>query len=305
MQISTALLAAALTMFGTPNMSAAADGSTTIIPNCSVFAIHDSDVPADLPAQQGGVLRTINVKIGDQVKKGDVLATVDDQQEKLSVEVSLQRLVMAQEEAKNDVNERYARAAAGVYDYKCKMVEEAVQKVPDAYSYSEVMTYRLQARQYALQTEQAIHERHLASLAVRVREAEYELAKHELERRQIKAPVDGVIEDVYPVDGDWVRAGDPIVRLIKMDRLNIKGTFNYGQLTPGDVRGKDVIVRVPLARNQVGEFTGKVDSTGADFGSGEIKIIAEVQNRTDPQTGEWLLMPGMRGEMEILNVGRH
>lgn len=303
MQISTALLAA-LTMFGTPNMSAATDASTTIIPDCVVVAIHDSDVPADLPAQQGGVLRTINVKIGDHVTEGDVLATVDDQQEKLSLEVSRQRLVMAEKEADNDVNERYARAAAGVYQYRYKMVEEAVQKVPDAYSQSEVMTYLLQANQYALQTEQAVHERNLAQLAVRVREAEFELAKHELERRQIRAPVDGVIEDVYPVDGDWVRAGDPIVRLIKMDRLNIKGTFAYGQLTPGDVRGKNVIVRVPLARGQVGEFTGKVDSTGADFGSGEIKIIAEVQNRTDPQTKDWLLMPGMRGEMQILDVGK-
>jgi macrolide-specific efflux system membrane fusion protein len=306
MQISAMMLTAALTMFGTQNMSTGADGSSIVLPDCVVDAIHNSEVPADLPAQQGGVLRSIKVKVGDQVKKGDVLATVDDELEKLSLEVSMQRLVMAQEEANNDVNVRYAKAAAGVHEFRYKMVEEAVQRVPDAYSKSEVMTYLLQANQFVLQTEQAIHEQNLAQLAVRVREAEYKLAEHELARRQIKAPVDGVIEEVIQLEGDWVRAGDPIVRLMQMDRLKINGRFTYGPLTPADVRGKPVVVTVPLARGQVGRFEGVVDSTSAKYAAGgEIAIIVEVINQRDPQSGDWLLMPGMRGEMHIqLVAGR-
>jgi multidrug resistance efflux pump len=299
MQISTMMLAAALTMFGTQNMSEAADGTPTILPNCTVDALHDSEVPADLPAQQGGTLRSIAARVGDYVKKGDILATVDDELEKLSLEVSKQRLVMAQEEADNDVNERYAKTAAMVHEYRYKMVEEAVQSVPDAYSKSEVMTYLLQAQQFVLQTEQAVHERGLALLSVRVREAEYELAKHELARRQIKAPVDGVIEEVKHVVGDWVRAGEPIVRLVQMDRLKINGSLHYDPLTPADVRGKDVTVTVNLARGRVGTFKGIVDSTGSVYGRGEFDIVVEVTNERDPDSGDWLLMPGMTATIEI------
>ncbi len=301
MNVSTMLLTATLTMFGTQNMSAGADSPANSL-SCQVVPVYDSEVPADLPAQQGGVLRTINVKAGDQVKKGDVLATVDDELEKLSLAVAEQRLAMARQEAENDVNIKYAQAAAKVYKYKYETVKEATEKVRDAFSKSDVATYLLQWEQYYLQTEQAIHEQNLAGMSVRVREAENKLAEHELARRQIKSPVDGVVEDVMVFEGDWVRAGDAVARLIQMDKLRINSYFIYGRLTPADVRGKDVIVEVQLARGQVGRFKGIVNSTSSDFGSGEIKITVEVENRKDETTGDWLLMPGMKGTMQIPGV---
>ncbi len=302
MQVSTMLLTAALTVFGTQNMNAATDGAPAGLP-CTVISNYSTDVPADLPAQQGGVLRTINVKAGDQVKKGDVIATVDDELEKLTLAASEQRLAMALAEAENDVNVRYAKAAAAVYKAKYEAVMEATDKVKDAYSRSDVATYLLQWQQYYLQTEQAIHEQNLAAMSVRVREAENELAKHEVARRQIKAPVDGVIEIVKVFEGVWVRAGDPIVQLVQMDKLKINSHFTYGPLTPADVRGKAVLVTVPLARGRVEQFKGVVDSVSSDFGSsGEIHIIVEVVNRRDETTGDWLLMPGMPGTMQIQGI---
>lgn len=302
MQVSTMLLTAALTVFGTQNMNAATDGAPAGL-LCEVSANYQSMVPADLPAQQGGVLRTINVKVGDQVKKGDVIATVDDELEKLTLAASEQRLAMAHAEADNDVNVRYARAAAAVYKAKYLAVEEAVERTPDAFARTERASYLLQWQQYDLQTEQAIHEQNLAGMSVRVREAENELAKHEVARRQIKAPVEGVIEEVKVFEGDWVRAGDPIVRLVQMDKLKINSHFTYGPLTPADVRGKEVLVTVPLARGRVEQFKGIVDSVSSDFGSsGEIRIIVEVVNRRDETTNDWLLMPGMSGTMQIQGI---
>ncbi|MHB8898982.1 MAG: efflux RND transporter periplasmic adaptor subunit [Thermoguttaceae bacterium] len=302
MPISSLLLSAALSMFGTQNMAATASDSSTVV-DCLVVAIHDSFVPADLPAQQGGVLRAIHVKVGDQVKKGDALATIDDEMEKLSLEVSKQRLVMAEAEAGNDVNVRYADVAGKVARYKYQTVVEAIAKVPETFSKSEVMTYSLTADQFVLQKEQAEHEQNLAKLSVRVREAEYKLAEQEMTRRQIKAPVDGVIEEVKVYEGDWVRAGDPIVRLVQMDRLKINASLRYGPLSPADVRGKPVVVTVELAHGQVGRFEGRVDSTGSDYGTGEIDLIVEVINQKDPKSGDWLLMPNMKGQMQIQGIG--
>lgn len=301
MQISTMLLTTALTMFGTQNMGAAAEGSSGGL-RCEVRAIYDSEVPADLPAQQGGVLRSINVKVGDQVKKGDVVATVDAELEELSLKVAQERLSMAQEEANNDVNVRYATAAARVHEFRYKTVEDAIQEVPDAYSKSDVITYHLQWQQYYLQREQAMHEQNLAQMSVRVREAENKLAEHELARRQIKAPVDGVIEKVMVFEGNWVRAGDPVVQMVQMDRLKINAAFRYGPVTPADVRGKEALIEVRLARGQVGRFKGIVESTSSKFGNGFIHMTVEVFNRRDERTGDWLLMPGMDGTLHIPGV---
>ncbi len=297
MQVSTMMLAAALTMFGTQNMSAGADGDPTVLTGCLVEAMYDSFVPADLPAQQGGTLRSIAVKVGDHVEAGTVLATVDNELEKLSLVASQERLDMAKKEAENDVNIRYATVAAAVHKSHYDAVAEAVSNVPDSYSNAQVMTVLLQARQFLLQKEQAEHEQDLAGMSVRVREAESKLAEHELARREIKAPVAGVIEEVMPVVGDWVRAGDPIVQLVQMDRLRIKGALLYDPHTPASVRGKPVLVKVHLAGdspNGPSEFTGIVDSAGSIIGrDGRFHISVEVENRKHPQTGDWLLMPGM------------
>ena len=296
MQVSTMLLTAALTMFGTQNMGQSAEANPTKL-RCEIKAIHDSLVPADLPAQQGGTLRNIAVKVGDYVKEGDVLATVDNEMERLSLDVSKQRLEMAREEAENDVNVRYADKASSVANFKYQTVRSAIDDVPDTFSKSEVITYLLTAEQFLLQKEQAEHEQNLARMSVRVREAEYELAKYELARREIKAPVSGVVEDVKRVVGDWVRAGDPVVRLIQLDHLKIESALPYNPLTPADVRGKPVTVWVPLAGGTV-EFKGVVDATGSDFRRGEIRIIVEVENKKDAK-GDYMLLPGMKGEMQI------
>jgi multidrug resistance efflux pump len=299
MQISAMMLTAALTMFGTQNMSQAGEDTPNVLRNCTVEAKHNSYVPADLPAQQGGTLLTIAVKVGDQVKKGDVLATVDNKLEMLQLDASKQRLAMAQEEAENDVNIRYSIIAHKVAEQEYLAVIEAVRSTRDAFTTTQVLKYSLSVDQLKLQREQAEHEQNLARMSVRVREAEYKLAEHELARRLIKAPVDGVVDDVDRVEGDWVRAGEPIVRLVKMDQLRIKGSLEYDPLTPADVRGKPVTVTVELARGKVHSFKGRVDSTGSLFGRGEFEIEVEVENEKDPNTGDWLLMPGMTATVEI------
>lgn len=298
MQVSTMMLAATLSMFGTQNMNASA-GSSPHVFEGGVVAIRDVFIPIDLPAQEGGVLESIEVKVGDHVKKGDVLATVDDELEELRLEASEEQLARAKKEASNDINVRYADAGAKVHQFIYDSVERAIADVPESYSTSQQLKHRLTAKQFELQKEQARHELDLAEHDVRVSEAKYRLAKHELDRREIKAPVEGVIEEVKKVEGEWVRAGDEIVRLLQMDRLRVEGYVPYDPLTPADVRGKPVTVTVNLARGKVGTFKGVVDATGSYFDRGEFRVIVEVINRKDSQTGDWMIMPGMDAKVEI------
>lgn len=298
MQLSSIVFAAALAAFGTQNMAAAAPGDPGLLQDCVVTFIYDTDIPADLPAQQGGVIRSVNVKEGDQVAVGAILAQIDDAIERTNEEAATARLEMANEEWRNDINVRYAKAAADVSLLRLRQAKEATDKVPDAYTFTELKVLELQYKQYLLQTEQAEHERNLAGMSVRVREAEKKLASYELGRRVVKSPVEGAVVEVFPRVGAWVRAGDPIARVVQLDRLRIEGYLQYGPISPADVDGKPVTVQVQLAKGQVGTFQGRIDSADPIIqGGNRFRVRAEVINQ---KIGEhWALMGGMTANMQI------
>jgi len=298
MQLASIVFAAALAAFGTQNMETAAADDPGLLRDCVVTFIYDTNIPADLPAQQGGVIRSVNVKEGDHVAVDAILAQVDDSIERTNEEASIARLEMAKEEWGNDINVRYAKMASEVYKFRLKQAMEASEKVPDAYTYTELKVLELQYRQYMLQTEQAEHEQNLAGMSVRVREAEKKLASYELGRRVIRSPVEGVVVEVFPRVGAWVRAGDPIARVVQLDRLRIEGYLQYGPISPADVDGKPVTVQVQLAKGQVGTFQGRIDSIDPIIeGGNRFRVRAEVINQ---KIGEhWALMGGMIANMQI------
>ncbi|MDD4787178.1 MAG: HlyD family efflux transporter periplasmic adaptor subunit [Pirellulales bacterium] len=244
------------------------------------------------------MIRSVNVKEGDHVAVDAILAQVDDSIERTNEEASIARLEMAKEEWGNDINVRYAKMASEVYKFRLKQAMEASEKVPDAYTYTELKVLELQYRQYMLQTEQAEHEQNLAGMSVRVREAEKKLASYELGRRVIRSPVEGVVVEVFPRVGAWVRAGDPIARVVQLDRLRIEGYLQYGPISPADVDGKPVTVQVQLAKGQVGTFQGRIDSIDPIIeGGNRFRVRAEVINQ---KIGEhWALMGGMIANMQI------
>lgn len=298
MQIASVTLAAALAMFGTQNMAVPTEGDPGFLPDCLVTFIYDTNIPADLPAQQGGVITELLARENDQIAAGQVIARVDDSIERTNVEAAQARLEMAQEESENDVNVRYASAASEVHKYRLKQAMEANETVPDAYTFTELKVLELQWKQFTLQTEQAEHEQNLAAMSVRVREAEHQLAVHELQRREIKSPVDGFVVEVFPRKGAWVRAGDPVVRVVQLEKMRIEGYVTYGRLSPADVVGKPVTVSVPMLKGPEIQFQGKIDSADPIIeGGNRFRVRAEVVNQKIGQY--WALMGGMTANMQI------
>ena len=69
---------------------------------------------AQIPAEERGVLMELNVHEGASVMKGDLLAQIDDRDVQMARRVAELELAVSDEEARNDVEIRYARAAAAV-----------------------------------------------------------------------------------------------------------------------------------------------------------------------------------------------
>ena len=202
----------------------------------------------------------------------------------------------------NDIDVRYANAAADVAYVEYEKSLDAARRVPGSVVEVELNRLKLTYRRAELQIEQAELEQRLSGFTVDEKSAEVGAAEEAIRRRQIRAPLDGVVVQVIPHVGEWAKPGDTVCRIVRMDRLRVEGFFKSEQFAPQDLRGKPVIVSVELPNNaQPMQFRGRIAfvSPLVEAG-GEYRIWAEVENRLVPgRNDDWLLHAGVTASMQI------
>jgi len=289
MQLPLIVLSSVLVLTG-------ADQSTNsvTISHCLVSLVEEAQVPA----QEAGVLRSVEVREGQQVPNNGLLGRIDDQRAQMQHKVADFELKVAHERAANDIEVRYAKAAASVAEAEHQQSVDANEKMPGTVPRAELRRLLLTHRRSTLQIEQSELDKRVAALESLVRKAEKEAAGQNIALRQIRSPLEGVVVKVYRHSGEWVQPGDPVVHVVRIDRLRIEGFLNAADYSPSEVAGRSVTVRVNLAHGRTESFPGKVVyvSPLVEAG-GEFRIWADVLNRE--QNGHWLLRPGLTAEMTI------
>ncbi|MDZ7615549.1 MAG: HlyD family efflux transporter periplasmic adaptor subunit [Patescibacteria group bacterium] len=290
----TATLLALFVSTVLPTQSSAVPAGTAELPNCYVTQIEE----VQSPAQEAGVLVKVDVREGDAVTAGQVLAQIDDIEPRMQQRVAQFELQVAREEAKSDINVRYAQATEAVARQEWFQADEANKKVAGAVPLAEVRRLVLKQNEAALSIEQADMRRRIAALEAQVSEARVEAAGVSIERRQIVAPLDALVLKVHHHEGEWVQPGVPVVHLIKLDRLWVEGSLKSQHYTPAEVHGRPVVVRVQLARGREETFEGKVVFVKPMIEADDSFLLrAEIANRKD--NGFWLLSPGMPARMTV------
>lgn len=295
MQVFTVVLSVWLA--GTPATASgpsADKGPSLTVSRCLVSLIDEAQVPA----QEAGVLVRLSVRESQQVAAGDLLGEIDLSQAKIAERAARLQLNVAQERVTNDINHRYAKKAAEVaraeYDAALTINSQQPRTVPEV----EVKRLELVWQKATLQIEQALHDLKVFGLEARVREAELDTAKNQVERRQIRSPLSGVVVKRYRHAGEWVKPGDPAFHVVRMDQLRIEGFVNQSEYAPWQVDGRPVTVEVELAGGRRERFSGRIriPSPMVEPG-GDYRVWAEVANRQ--QGRHWLLQPGQLTEMTI------
>ncbi len=285
-------LLSALCLTFTTSVSRAAD--SVALPNC-LLAL---DEEAQIPAQEEGTLTKIAVREGQSVKAGDLLAQLDDSIPRSQYNVAYYKLKAAEREARDDVNIRYAQASAKVAEAEYLQAKEANEKVEGAVPLAEVRQRLLKWEEMKLSIEKAQKEIAVADLQMQVAKAELAANKTNLERRQLLAPLDAVVIELTRHEGEWAQKGEPVMRVVRMDRLRVEGFLNAKDFREADIQGRPVRVVVPLAGGGRETFQGKIVYVKPLVeAGGEFLVRAEVQNRKENDT--WLLRPGVNAEMTI------
>ena len=294
MRVSTiAILFLVATCLG-PLAGRQASAAPVMIPDCLVSLIEEAQVPA----QESGELMAVVARDGQQVSAGEVLARIDDKLSKLEMQVRQTELEVAQKRAQDTVSIDYAKAAAAVFKADYWRMVDSNKQVPGSVPRAEIEKAHLQYEQYRLQTDKSKFEMEIAALEVKVSQAQVDAAREHIVRREIKAPWDGIVDEVHRHTGDWVNPGDPVLRLVRMDRLRIKASLSADAYAPDEVAGRQVTVLVKLARGATETFTGKIAGVSPLVdGNNQFLVWAEIANKK--RNGYWTLRAGMEVEMTI------
>jgi macrolide-specific efflux system membrane fusion protein len=235
---------------------------------------------ADVPAQEAGLLTHVAVREGDAVKKGALLAQIDDQVARMAERATKLKYDVAHEKATNDVQVRFTRKAAEVAEAELKRSTESVARFAKSVSQSQLDVERLNVEKTHLEAEQADHNQQIAVLEMKTAQNELDAAKVQRVRRQIVAPFDGTVVQVFVRLGEWVEPGQKALRIVNIERLKAEGFLRAAD-ADAKLLGAPVRLTLDLAGEQAAAFDGKVSfvSPEVDPITGQVRVWAEIDNR--------------------------
>ncbi|MFM8577207.1 MAG: biotin/lipoyl-binding protein, partial [Planctomycetaceae bacterium] len=201
----------AVARIGLPSLVAAEsriaeDGGEPVLERCLVSLIDEAKVPA----REAGVLVALDVREGDAVSKGAVIARIDDNQPQFDKRKAKAEDEPARGTAENDVDVRYSEAAEKVAEAEFAKAEQSHRAVPNSVTQVERDRLKLNVVKSSLQIEQAKLEQVLSGLSSNAKEVEVEAADNAIEGRRISSPIDGIVVQVFPNVGVWMQPGDRV-----------------------------------------------------------------------------------------------
>lgn len=174
---------------------------------------------ADIGSQVVGVIESIKVERGDVVKRGQILAVLQDQAERAAVAVA-----KAKQEAEAEV--KAAEASLAFARQQFKRSEDLVAKnfiskqaLDESRTQTEVAEQKLiQAREQK-----------------RIADRELGYVNAQLSQRYIRAPFSGIVAERYMSAGERVEE-KPVLRVVQVDPLRVQVVIPvsmYGQIKVG------------------------------------------------------------------------
>lgn len=278
---------------GVASSMTTSDG-TVKLQHCLITAVDDVQVAS----HRAGLITKFLVKEGDHVAGGATAAQIDDSEAKLQVQEAHANLHVGQTKASSPHEINYAVATHKTAEQEHKISMNVNLKQAGAVSALEVERLRLAAEQAFIKISVAEQEKTTRGLETEGLDAKAKLADVILSQHQIRAPIEGEVVERYLHEGEWVEAGKPVLRLVRLDKLRVEGFVKVRDLLPHEIMNRPVRIEVELARKQKSKFEGKVTFVSPLVQpGGDYRVWAEVDNLKDQ--GEWLLRPGLEAEMII------
>jgi macrolide-specific efflux system membrane fusion protein len=257
-----------------------------------------------VPAQEAGRLMKVNVKGGEAVDVDFVIAEIDNRDTLAKEKIAEGEVAVAKAQAESDAELKLGEKGVEVSKAEYDTNLEIKAKSPGAVSDAELRKYKFQWDRAIAQVDVAKVDRVVAGLTLKVKEAQLEATQNELARRQITSPFKGEVDDVKRQVGEWVQPGEPIARIVQLDRLRVKGMVYADAVSPTDVMGKPVEITITTAGGKTEVVKGHIDFASSIIEvTGEFRVWCDIDNQkfVDPVSKKesWRIQPGSSASIEI------
>lgn len=249
---------------------------------------------AKIPALEEGAIVSVQVKEGQLVEVGEPLVQIDDQQSRFRMEKAAFEYQIAAKRASDRSEILLAETESKVSMASLQRALDSRKKFPDTPSQAEVDELELRVAQARQHLEKSTHEFQLAAIARELAEHNLASATFDHERHTIRSPIKGSVVEIFGRRGDWVRRGEPLLRVLRVDRLRVEGFLPREHVLPG-LNDCSVTVTVEDLAGQDYPHTGKIVyvSPEVDPNDRRQRILAEIDNLRG------VLAHGLRGKMTI------
>jgi RND family efflux transporter MFP subunit len=201
----------------------------TVTVNGSLAAYDRVTVGTKVP----GRLQTISVDLGSTVRKGQIIAQLEQQDYKLRVQQAEAALAQARARlglSPDGTDDRVTAEETGTVrqakavledaklkrDRAAKLVQQGI--TPRAEFDSVDSEYKVALSRY----QDALEEIRNRQGLLAQRRSELNLAKQQLADTVVYAPMDGVVQEKKSSSGEYLAAGAPVVDIVKMDPLRLR-----------------------------------------------------------------------------------
>ncbi len=250
---------------------------------------------AEVPARRTGLLESIVVLEGQQVKGGQLLAELDSRAAVLENEQAQLEVAGAQAKATSQIHIQYAVKALEVAQAELQRSEESIRKFARSVSQSQLDVERLTVEKLTLERQQAEHEMELEGFALQLKQSLLKATQLNVEQHTIRAPFTGTVVLVRGRVGEWVELGAPLLRLVSVTRLRAEG-FLPAEVAHPKLVGRDVRFVAVSSEGAQKTFNGTLRfvSPEMDPVTRQVRVWAEIKNPVGH------LRPGESGTLEIL-----
>ncbi|MEQ1906223.1 MAG: HlyD family efflux transporter periplasmic adaptor subunit, partial [Pirellulaceae bacterium] len=245
----------------------------------------------DVPAQERGQVDTVLVREGQLVKKDEIVATLDNRLSQRGLEEATFKAQIAETKANDPSSIEEAIARLEFAKAELAIHEKLYQT--ENTTATELRSKRAQKAIADAGLSKARMEQQLSKVEIDVEGVRVKAANDAIERRIIRAPFDGLVMSVDKEPKEWANEGDKIVKIVRMDRLRIKGDLSIEQHSPNSVNGQRVEVSVKIPGiNSKQTFPGVIVFAKPDLAlrGNRFEVWAEIENRVD-ENQNWLLYP--------------
>lgn len=278
---------------GSPKSGSHQDPIT--ISNCAVFAIET----AEIPAKETGVLGDVLVKLNQEVSKEQKLAKLESRTLEIEKSVAALQAQVASSEAADTTEIQVAEAI--VEEAKIFLQNYERMKAKGSASETELRQKELSVSQAELKLLNAKQTHEQKKLRAKLAQASLLATDERLLRTNLVAPFEGVIKEVFKGKGEWVQAGQPVVRMSRLNEVRVDCYINIAEQNASEFVDLPVQVESNLATLQSKIFSGKITSIDPDVSSlGTVRMHATIQNQR--QNDQWLLRPGMTVNLKMASV---